>query len=115
MKNLLLIFVCLFSVSLLAQKGLPSTKTATSKNCTVKVIENCSAAPLIIFNCKNGEDLKCVDRNRSFHEIFNNNKATFETVEISINLFSGVVGDGRNTPVECQSKAQDCVDIKTTK
>lgn len=115
MKNLLLIFVCLFSVSLLAQKGSSSIKTVDSKNCTVEVIENCSAAPLIIFNCKNGEGLKCVDRNRLFYEIFNNNKTTFKTVEMSINLFSGVVGDGRNTPVECQSKAQDCVDIKTTK
>lgn len=114
MKYSLLIFVCFLSVSLFAEKGV-STKVIESENCTVKVIKGCTAGPLIIFNCKNEEGFKCVDRDRAFYENFNNNKTIFKTVKMSINLFSGVMGDGPNTPAECQSKAQDCVDIKITK
>jgi hypothetical protein len=124
MKNIALIFVSLFSVSLLAQERETPTKIIESKNCTVKVVENCSAAtetssaapansvaPLIIFNCTSGEGFKCLDRCSKFHKKFTNIKTEFKSVKMTINLHSGIVGDGPNTPIECQSRAQDCVDI----
>ncbi len=112
MKNIALIFVSLFSVSLLAQERETPTKIIESKNCTVKVVENCSAAPLIIFNCSGSEGFKCVDRKGSFRQKFANIEREFKSVKMTINLHSGIVGDGgRNTPVECKSSAQDCVDI----
>jgi hypothetical protein len=111
-KNLLLLFVCFLSISLLAQKSSTSTKSLVAEDCAVKVIENCSTAPLIIFECRDGKILKCADKNKSFYKRFSNVN-TFTTVQMSFYLRRGVNGDSPNSPKECQAPAKYCVYIKT--
>jgi hypothetical protein len=111
-KKILLLFACFLSISLLAQKSSTSTKSLVAEDCVAKVIENCSTAPLIIFECRDKKVLKCADKNKSFYKGFSNGN-TYTTVQMSFYLRRGVNGDVPSSPKECQAPAKYCVYIKT--